>query len=227
MKAATKPVQRPPDARLLIVAADGRLRHAARDRLPEVLEPGDLLVANDAATIPASLHGVHLPSGASIEVRLAGVRSLAGQDVRHFTAVVFGAGDHRTRTEERPLPPRLRRGDRLQLGPLTARIVRTLGHPRLVCLRFDASPDEVWEGLAGHGKPVQYAHLPEPLALWDVWTAVAARPVAFEPPSAGFLLDWSMIHRLRARGVGFATLTLAAGISSTGDPALDARLPLE
>jgi S-adenosylmethionine:tRNA ribosyltransferase-isomerase len=51
--------------------------------------------------------------------------------------------------------------------------------------------------------------------------------VAFEPPSAGFLLDWSMVHRLRARGVGFATVTLAAGISSTGDPVLDARLPLD
>ncbi|HEY3074194.1 MAG TPA: S-adenosylmethionine:tRNA ribosyltransferase-isomerase, partial [Burkholderiales bacterium] len=31
----------------------------------------------------------------------------------------------------------------------------------------------------------------------------------------------------RRRGVGFATITLAAGISSTGDPALDARLPLD
>jgi len=32
---------------------------------------------------------------------------------------------------------------------------------------------------------------------------------------------------LRARGIGFATLTHAAGISSTGDPALDARLPFD
>ena len=27
------------------------------------------------------------------------------QDVQRFNAVVFGAGDHRTRTEDRPLPP--------------------------------------------------------------------------------------------------------------------------
>ena len=32
--------------------------------------------------------------------------------------------------------------------------------------------------------------------------------------------------RLKARGIGFATLTHAAGLSSTGDATLDARLPL-
>ena len=62
----------------------------------------------------------------------------------------------------------------------------------------------------------------QPLALWDVWTRVAALPVAFEPPSAGFVLDWSLLLALRQRGIGFATLTHAAGISSTGDEALDA-----
>ncbi len=33
--------------------------------------------------------------------------------------------------------------------------------------------------------------------------------------------------RCATRGIGFATLTLAAGISSTGDPALDRRLPFD
>ena len=56
---------------------------------------------------------------------------------------------------------------------------------------------------------------------------VAALPVAFEPPSAGFVLDWSLLSALKQRGVGFATLTHAAGLSSTGDEALDARLPLD
>jgi S-adenosylmethionine:tRNA ribosyltransferase-isomerase len=93
-------------------------------------------------------------------------------------------------------------------------------------LRFDGTPDAIWAGLARHGKPVQYAHLREPLALWDSWTRIAALPVAFEPPSAGFLLDWRLLDALRERGIGFATLTHAAGLSSTGDPALDARLPL-
>lgn len=227
MKAATVPVQRPRDARLLVVDAHGRLHHAARRDLPRFLRAGDLLVANDAATLPASLHGTHLPTGRTIEVRLAGRRSLAVDDVHEFSAVVFGAGDHRTRTEDRPPPPPLAPGDRLALGPLRARVLRTLDHPRLVALRFEGAPDAIWAGLARHGKPVQYAHLPQPLALWDVWTSVAALPVAFEPPSAGFLLDWGLLHTLRGQGVGFATLTHAAGLSSTGDAALDARLPFD
>jgi len=227
MKAAALPIQRPRDARLLVVDADGELRHAERSQLARHLRPGDLLVANDAATLPASLAGVHAPTGSAIEVRLAGRRSLAVDAVHDFSAVVFGPGDHRTRTEDRALPPPLRPGDRLQLGPLAASVVRTLDHPRLVDLRFEGTPDAIWAGIARHGRPVQYAHLAQPLALWDVWTRVAALPVAFEPPSAGFMLDWQLLHALRERAIGFATLTHAAGLSSTGDAALDARLPFD
>ncbi len=58
-------------------------------------------------------------------------------------------------------------------------------------------------------------------------TRIASRPVAFEPPSAGFALDWRMLAALRDNRVGFATLTHAAGISSTGDAALDRSLPFD
>ena len=94
-------------------------------------------------------------------------------------------------------------------------------------LRFDGTPDAIWAGLARHGRPIQYAHVPEPLALWDVWTPIAGPPVAFEPPSAGFALDWRALAAMRDRGVAFATLTHAAGISSTGDDELDRRLPFD
>ena len=227
MKAATTPSQRPRDAKLLVVAADGLMQYAPRARLADFLRAGDLLVANDAATLPASLTGIHLRSGLPIEVRLAGRRSLAVDDLRAFSAIAFGAGDHRTPTEQRPPPPALVAGDRLALGPLRAVVHRTLGHPRLIELGFDGTPDAIWAGLARHGRPVQYAHVAQPLALWDVWTRVAAQPVAFEPPSAGFVLDWQLLHTLAARGVGFATLTHAAGLSSTGDAALVARLPFD
>ena len=227
MNAARTPTQRPADAKLLVVEADGRLEHAPRDRLVDFLRAGDLLIANDAATLPASLSGVHLRTGLPVEVRLAGRRSLAEDDVHEFIAIVFGAGDHRTPTEQRALPPPLLSRDTLALGPLRAQVLRTLDHPRLIALRFGGTPDAIRAGLAHHGRPVQYAHLPAPLKLWDVWTRVAARPVAFEPPSAGFVLDWQLLHRLRERDVGFATLTHAAGLSSTGDAALDARLPFD
>jgi S-adenosylmethionine:tRNA ribosyltransferase-isomerase len=96
-----------------------------------------------------------------------------------------------------------------------------------VALRFDGPPDAIWAGLARHGRPIQYAHVPAPLALWDVWTPVAGPPVAFEPPSAGFALDWRTLAAMRSRGVAFVTLTHAAGLSSTGDAELDRRLPFD
>jgi S-adenosylmethionine:tRNA ribosyltransferase-isomerase len=227
MRAAALPVQRSPEAKLLVIDAAGRLQHAPRSKLAEFLRRGDLLVANDAATLPASLSGTHLRSGAEIELRLAGRGSLRTDDVRRFGAVVFGAGDHRTRTEDRRTPPEMQPGDLLRLGPLCARIERLRDHPRLIALRFDGTPDAIRAGLAQHGRAIQYAHMAPPLALWDVWTRIAALPAAFEAPSAGFVLDWQLLRRLRERGVGFATLTHAAGLSSTGDPALDARLPFD
>ena len=59
MKSANRPVQRSRDARLLVIDARGRSTHAPRSRFVDFLRPGDLVVANDAATLPASLHGVH------------------------------------------------------------------------------------------------------------------------------------------------------------------------
>lgn len=203
------------------------MQHAARAQLHHHLHAGDLLVANDAATIPASLSGRHEPTGAPIEVRLAGRRSLKGSDVHEFTAIVFGSGDHRSRTEDRPAPPELRRGDVLTLGSVKATVLSLLDHPRLVALRFKGTPGAIWASIAHHGKPIQYAHIEQTMALWDVWTRLAALPVAFESPSASFLIDWQLLSLLKERGIGFATLTHAAGISSTGDPVLDARLPFE
>ena len=126
-----------------------------------------------------------------------------------------------------PHSAQLDAGDVLALGPLNATVVGILGHPRVISLCFEGTPDAIWAGIARHGKPIQYAHVAQPLALWDVWTRVAALPVAFEPPSAGFVLDWKLLKALETAGIGFATLTHAAGISSTGDPALDARLPFD
>lgn len=227
MIAANMPVHGPAQAKLLVVDRRGNIRHWARSRLVDLLRPGDLVIANDAATLPASLSGQHLPSDRPIEVRLAGRRSLSPDEISHFSAVVFGAGDFRMRTEDRPLPPALAPGDQLAFGRLHAKVERLLNHPRLVSLRFDGSPDEIREGLARHGLPIQYSHVSMPLALWDVWTSIAGPPVAFEPPSAGFALDWRALASISAHGVRFTTITHAAGISSTGDPELDKLLPFD
>ncbi|MCH9648929.1 MAG: S-adenosylmethionine:tRNA ribosyltransferase-isomerase [Deltaproteobacteria bacterium] len=242
MKAAHQPIQRPPGARLLMVGEQGDLQPMTRSSLARNFSAGDLLVANDAATLPASLHGIHEASGEAIEIRLAGRPSLAPSDIHQFTAVAFGAGDYRVQTEDRPVPPTLGPGDLLRFGDLLrknlpqrrrgqgelqARVIRQLEHPRLIEIDFLGHPDFVWSEMARQGRPIQYAHLRQPLQLWNVWTRIAGRPVAFEPPSAGFLLDWKLLSELQVRGVGFATLTLAAGLSSTGEAELDARLPFD
>jgi len=211
--------------KLFTVDTKGRMRHLAGAELASLFGPGDLIVANDAATLPASLRGAHVASGELIEVRLAAWISV--RDPTRFVAIAFGAGDHRMRTEIRPRPPSISPGDRLSLGPLVAVVERLLDHPRVLGLRFVGDRRAILAGLAHHGRPIQYAHVPEPLALWHVWTRIAADPVAFETPSAGFVLNWRTLAAWRERGIGFSTLTHVAGISSTGDPTLDLRLPFD
>ena len=227
MLAATSAVQRPTDAKLLVVDSQRNLIHVPRTEFVEFLRTNDLVIANDAATLPASLSGVHLQTGKPIEVRLAGRHSLDSMGVKRFSAIVFGEGDFHLRTEDRPLPPSLQIGDSLLLGPLRATVEELLGHPRLVSLLFDGTPDQIWAGLASHGKPIQYSHIQTSLELWDVWTRIAGPPVAFEPPSASFILDWHVLSDIREHHAAFATITHAAGISSTGDEDLDHLLPFD
>ena len=199
----------------------GTLADTRIDSLPELLRPADLLVVNDAATLPASLHGT--VRGEPIELRLAGE-----EPDGTWRAVAFGAGDWRTPTESRPKPPPLAPGDSLHLGPgFRAHVVSCSEMSgRLVRIQFETSPERFWSALYLHGRPVQYAYEAVPLPLARVQTPYAARPWASEMPSAGRPLRLDLLARLRARGVRLAWLTHAAGLSSTGDPTLDAALPL-
>lgn len=210
------------ELRLLSVdAASGSILDGAAGDLSAWLRPGDLLVCNDAATLPASLPG-RGPGGADLELRLAG----EGDD-GSFAAIAFGAGDWRQRTEDRPPPPRLQPGDRIAFAAITATITAVdATAPRLLTLRFDADGAALWRGLYASGRPVQYSYLERPLEPWDLQTPFASRPWAVEAPSAGFALTWDLLLQLRRRSIGFARVTHAAGLSSTGEAQLDARLPL-
>jgi S-adenosylmethionine:tRNA-ribosyltransferase-isomerase (queuine synthetase) len=86
MIAADRPDRR--SARLFAVEADGTMRDLPRAGLAMLFDPGDLVVAKDAATLPASLHGTHVPSGEAIEIRLAGWLSFP--DPTRFVAIASG-----------------------------------------------------------------------------------------------------------------------------------------
>jgi S-adenosylmethionine:tRNA ribosyltransferase-isomerase len=186
-------------------------------RLAELLRAGDLVVVNDAATLPASL-AARSERGERLELRLSGP-----VDGNRLYGVVFGAGDWRTRTEDRLPPPPLAVGEVLRVGKLATRIAAIAG--RRIELVARESEDALWQGLYDAGRAVQYAHRPEPMDLWTVQTAYASRPWAAEMPSAGRALTWDVLLSLRRAGIRIARLTHAAGLSSTGDDALDRALP--
>lgn len=217
--------QRHFEATKLLVVGE-RVEHSTVGQLPERLAPGDLLVVNRSGTLPSSLRGVVLRTREPIEIRLAAFRGNHPGDLQSWTAVTFGEGDWRQATEARGPAPHLQVGDRLSFGSrLQAQVVAVdPSAPRLVDIRF-ASPELVRE-LFEQGRPIQYSYLREDLHVWDQQTIFAGPPISVEPPSAGFPFNWNLLQALRARGVRIATLLHGAGLSSTGDPKLDARLPL-
>jgi S-adenosylmethionine:tRNA ribosyltransferase-isomerase len=116
----------------------------------------------------------------------------------------------------------LRAGDNLSAEILKVSPIS----PRIVDIRFNLEGAELWSALYKLGRPVQYSYLQAPLELWHTQTRYASRPFCVESPSAGRPLTWGLLLEIVRRGVSVASLTHGAGLSSTGDPALDARLPL-
>jgi len=224
MKNADSPRGHAEDERLLrLDPKTGLYRFETLASLPDHLRPFDVLVVNDAATLPASLplrleHDVR-----ELELRLAG---FGGEDASWW-AVLFGPGDWHIPTEHRPAPPRVAVGDSVSVGTLSGRVLEVSSiSPRLVRIRFAGDTEHFYSEIYRQGRPIQYSYVRRELDLWDVQTHYGARPWALEMPSAGRPLTWDILSRARANGVRVASLTHAAGLSATGDPALDAALPL-
>jgi len=74
----------------MLIYVLGVLQHLARSDLARLVRPGDLVVANDAATLPASLDGTLARTGEKLEIRLAGF--VETNNPTRFVAVLFGAG---------------------------------------------------------------------------------------------------------------------------------------
>ena len=191
--------------RMLVVDATTRhVRHRRVADLPSLLDPGDVVVVNDAATVPASLSGRF--RGAPVELRL-----VSTADGETWRAVLFGEGDARTRTEDRPPPPRVVGGEIIDIvgegGATTLRAVvvsREALSERLLHVRFALAHGAstragLWSAIYDAGKPVQYAHVTRPLPLWHVQTAFAGAPWAVEMPSAGRPLGARTLVALRSK----------------------------
>jgi S-adenosylmethionine:tRNA ribosyltransferase-isomerase len=214
-------------ARLLLVNAARETVRGARFRdLPELLDRKDVLVVNDAATLPASF-AARTVRGDPLELRLAAFEDDG------FVALALGSGSFRDPTERRGPPPELETGDSLTimdsdspaLSALVTHVDASAGTTRKLSIRFDREGDALWSALYRAGRPIQYSYTARELSLFHVQNSYAGRAFAFELPSAGHAFDGAMLLALRRRGVTIASLTHAAGISSTGNPELDARLP--
>ena len=187
-------------SRLLVLdRRSGAVGHRRFGELPELLQPGDVLVRNDVRVRPARLYGhdaenrlveIFLLRAADAERRrwiaLAkpGRRARIGRRIvfdEGIAAEVVGVGDDGARTVlfDAPLDDRLL--DRLGRTPLPPYIRRDA-----------AAPDR-----------------PQDRAAYQ--TVFAREPLAVAAPTAGLHFTQEILERVRARGVEIADLTLAVG----------------
>jgi S-adenosylmethionine:tRNA ribosyltransferase-isomerase len=203
------------EVRLLVASAhDDRIEHARFHDLPRFLEPGDLLVVNVSATLPAALP-VRRHDGSGLELRLS-------------TPAPNGPGETWWVVEARAsdgLAPfgGLRVGERLDLpGGASAEIVAPepfSGRRRLWIARFDLA-EPLLAFLGRHGHPIRYGYVPHAWPLASYQTVYAREPGSAEMPSAGRPFTDGLITELVARGINLAPIVLHTGVSSPerGEP---------
>lgn len=189
------------DVRLLVARAAAGLEHARFTQLPELLDPGDLLVINTSATLPAAV-AVRGPE-AGLALNLSG--PARGEDSHLWLAELRLAGQrYRGGREGRVL---------LLPGGATAVLLERDPGGRLwrISLRVPGSLDSY---LARHGQPIRYRHLGLGWPLDRFRTVYATEPGSAEMPSAGRAFTPELVTRLIARGVDLAPLVLHTGVSS-------------
>jgi S-adenosylmethionine:tRNA ribosyltransferase-isomerase len=189
----------------MMVAREGRpLVHAGFLDLPRHLCPGDLLVVNASATMPAAL-SARRSDGTAVELHLSTPEPPpAGRPDRWIVELRRGG--------ER-LPGRAGEALALQDGATAELLAPYLSPGRLWIARLTL-PAPLEEYLARHGAPIRYAHEPRVGPLSDHQTIFATEPGSAEMPSAGRPFTRRAIAALRARGIGIARLVLHTGVSS-------------
>ena len=200
------------DVRLLVAhRSTGALEHRRFLELPEVLRPGDLLVVNTSATIPAALRGS--VDGRPVLVHL----STDLGDGRWVVEVRHPGADWRTSSPWLDAPGRLvvelpAGGTALLLRPATAPF-----GPRAEVRLWEAElhlPAPVEEYLAEHGRPIHYGYVDRERPLSAYQTVFAEVPGSAEMPSAGRPFTAELVARLVSRGVGVTPIVLHTGLAS-------------
>jgi S-adenosylmethionine:tRNA ribosyltransferase-isomerase len=174
---------------------DDSIFHARFTDLPTFVEPGDLLVANDSATIPAALTA-HRRDGQEVTVHLSTQREegLWVVEPRHAAIEPL---------EWLELPGG---GQLTLLAPYSA-------SQRLWLARLDL-PNSDLEYLHQWGRPIRYPYLRDEWPLDFYQTVYAREPGSAEMPSAGRAFSGDVLADLAHRGVEFRTLTLHTGVAS-------------
>jgi S-adenosylmethionine:tRNA ribosyltransferase-isomerase len=198
------------DVRMLVArGSDGRLVHARARDLPDFLSPGDLVVINTSATLPAAVPAQR-GDGTQLELRLStplpgATADPDGCDVRWVVELRKGDDPFRD----------ARAGETLELpaGASAALEAPYLSGPRLWAARLRL-PEPLMAYLARHGAPIRYRYVPEQHPLSDYQTAYAIEPGSAEMPSAGRPLTPDVLTALVAKGVSVAPLILHTGVSS-------------
>ncbi len=185
-----------------MLVTDRRARsqtHAHFYDLPSLLRPGDLLVVNDSATLPAALlarrrSGSTLPLHVStkIDERLWTVEP-RGPVVSAETLML---PDGATATLLAPADPR---------------------RPRLWYAAFEL-PVPMNAYLATFGAPITYAYLSRSFPLADYQTLFARKAGSSEMPSAARPFTERVVMGLQNRGVEIETVTLHCGVASFESP---------
>jgi S-adenosylmethionine:tRNA ribosyltransferase-isomerase len=202
----------PPEARglrrdgvRLMVATrqDGRIRHARFADLPSFLHPGDLVVINVSATLPAALVA-RLRDGSELDLHLS---TPAPRLTDGYWLVELRRGGS-------PFG-RLKASEQLSLpgGGRATVLAPYAGGTRLWLARLDL-PGTVESYLARHGRPIRYGYVDEAWPLPVYQNVYALDPGSAEMPSAGRPFTAELITKLVARGVLVAPVTLHTGVSS-------------
>ncbi len=207
--------------RLLVARPDG-VRHRVFRDVPDELEPGDLVVVNNSATVAAEIDATLVSGPPRLTSSTGGVRDVvlhAASRLGEETWVV----ELRTAPHAARAVLDARAGDVVAMGVGPAlRIALLAGYPA-----DGSSPtgtgNRLWRArvvgdlrrhLDRYGRPVAYGYLDRRYPLTTYQSVFSTVPGSAEMPSAGRPFTDALLTRLAAKGVGVAPITLHTGLSS-------------